>query len=202
MNFAFLASCLLFCGVIYHAISRSKSIEENSTKEYWLKEQRANSVRKKSLDNLDYITIPDWLLSMTSTVSSESVSKCIDELKELSQAPIVNLTGISNTDLKLTYGTANITILSQYDFQYTNMVRILQKLAEELVTLNEKELAVKVLEFSVSTRTDVSKTYYLLASLYDEAGTPEKKEFLIQQAERLNSIMKDSIVRTLQASGQ
>ncbi len=202
MNFAFLASCLLFCGVIYHAINRSKSIEENSTKDFWSKEQKANSVRKKSLDNLDYITIPEWLLSMTPSTSSKHVSECVNELKELSQSPIVNLTGISNTDLKLTYGTANITILSQYDFQYTNMVRILQKVAEELVTLGEKELAIKVLEFSVSTRTDVSKTYYLLASLYDEAGTPEKKDFLIQQAEHLNSIMKDSIVRTLQASGQ
>lgn len=202
MNFAFLASCLLFCGVIYHAISRSRNIEENSIKEFWSKEQRANSVRKKSLDNLDYITIPDWLLSLELTNSSEQLKEQLNELKELSETPIVNLTGISNTDLKLTYGTANITILSQYDFQYTNMVRVLQKLAEELVALGEKELAIQVLEFSVSTRTDVSKTYYLLSSLYEEVHTPEKKEFLIQQAEHINSIMKDSIVRTLQASGQ
>lgn len=202
MNFAFLASCLLFCAVIYHAINRSKSIEENSTKAFWQKEQQANFVRKKSLDNLDYIIIPEQILHLSPQSSSEKIKECLKELTELSETPIVNLTGISNTDLKLTYGTANITILSQYDFQYTSMVRILQKLAEELVSLNEKELAVQVLEFSVSTRTDISKTYYLLASLYDEAGTPEKKDFLIQQAERINSIMKDSIVRTLQASGQ
>ncbi len=202
MNFAFLASCLLFCAVIYHAINRSKSIEENSTKEFWTKEQKANFVRKKSLDNLDYITIPEQILYMNPRNNSEQINECLKELKNLTESPIVNLTGISNTDLKLTYGTANITILSQYDFQYTNLVRILQKLAEELVALKEKELAIQVLEFSVSTRTDVSKTYYLLASLYDETGTPEKKTFLIQQAERINSIMKDSIVRTLQASGQ
>ena len=202
MNFAFLASCLLFCAVIYHAISRSRNIEENSIKEFWSKEQRANSVRKKNLDNLDYITIPDTILSMNPNNSSAQVREYLQELQELSQTPIVNLTGISNTDLKLTYGTANITILSQYDFQYTNMVRILQKLAEELVALDEKELAIQVLEFSVSTHTDISKTYYLLASLYDEVKTPEKREFLIQQAKHINSIMKDSIVRTLQASGQ
>lgn len=202
MNFAFLASCLLFCAVIYHAINRSKNIEENTDKAFWQKEQQANFVRKKSLDSLDYIHIPAEILSMSPSSTSTQIVACIEELKTISQEPIVNLTGISNTDLKLTYGTANITILSQYDFQYTQMVRILQKLAEELVSLGEKELAILVLEFSVSTRTDISKTYYLLASLYEEVHTPEKIDFLIQQAKHINSIMKDSIVRTLQASGQ
>lgn len=202
MNFAFLASCLLFCAVIYHAINRSKSIEENANKAFWDKEHKANFVRKKSLENLDYIHIPEEILTLSPTKTSALVAECVTELNKLAKEPIVNLTGISNTDLKLAYGTSNITILSQYDFQYTNMVRTLQRLAEELVSIDEKKLAILVLEFAVSTRTDISKTYYLLASLYEEAHTPEKKEFLIQQAKHLNSMMKDSIVRTLQASGQ
>ena len=74
MNFAFLASCLLFCAVIYHAINRSKSIEENSTKAFWQKEQQANFVRKKSLDNLDYITIPEQILHLSPQSSSEKIT--------------------------------------------------------------------------------------------------------------------------------
>lgn len=125
------------------------------------KERRANSVRKKSLDALNYITIPDTILNMKPLSMTEEIRDYLKDLKDLSALPIVNLTGISNTDLKLAYGTANITVLTEYDSHYTNMVTILQKLAQCLVDHNEKELATEVLEFAVSTGTDVSRTYYL-----------------------------------------
>ena len=111
---------------------------------------------------------------------------------------IVNLTGYSNTDLKLKYGTANITILSDYDFHYTNLVKLLQKIAELLHDSLEDALAIEVLEFAVSTGTDVSKSYYLLANLYKETGTPEKIDSLIQQAH--HSLMRDAIVENLKAA--
>lgn len=202
MNFNFIASFVAALAIFSILIRRSGKQEANETQKYWEKELKSNSVRKKSLDSLDYITIPDSILHMQPAHTTEEIQSCLHDLNDLSREKIVNLTGISNTDLKLNYGTANITILSDYDFHYTNMVTTLQKLAERLVQVNEYQLAVEVLEFSVSTRTDVSKSYYLLASLYQQHGQEEKIDFLIQTAQNLNSIMKDSIVRNLKASGQ
>ena len=79
------------------------------------------------------------------------------------------------------------------------MVTILQKLAQCLVDHNEKELATKVLEFAVSTGTDVSRTYYLLASIYQENGQKTRIRELITAASSLNTMMKDSIIQKLES---
>lgn len=201
MNFFILASSVTLA--VFLSINfRSHSDKQKKAEEaYWDKERKANFVRKKSLDDLAYITIPDSILSMSPINITPAIESYLQDLRALSKVPIVNLTGISNTDLKLTYGTANITILSDYDFHYTNLVTVLQKLAQNLADAEEIALAIEVLEFAVSTGTDVSKTYYLLASLYQKTNTPEKIDFLIQRAESIHSIMKDSIVHNLKASG-
>lgn len=202
MNLFIFSSFITICILFTFFLQRAKKKEKDIDREFWDREQKANFTRKKPLDNLNYITIPDNILSMKPTAMTEAVKSCLEDLNDLSSEKIVNLTGYTNTDLKLEYGTANINILSDYDFHYTNMVTLLQKLAELLHENSENPLAVDVLEFAVSTGTDVSKSYYLLAELYDDAGTPEKIEELIHQAESLHSLMKDTIVHKLQAAYQ
>lgn len=197
MNFFILASFLTITCLANIYIRKNKNTYQKELSVFWDKERRSNSVRKKSLEALDYITIPEDILTMQPAAPSLQTLSCLEELQTLSSEKIVNLTGISNTDLKLSYGTANISALSDYDFHYTRMVTLLQKLAEGLLTSDDKASAVHVLEFAVSTGTDVSKTYYLLADLYKEEGTPEKINALIQKAEGLHSLMKDSILRHL-----
>lgn len=202
MNFIILASTLILALIIAYFTKRNSNMQENEETAFWDKEYKSNFVRKKPLDNLNYITIPEDILTMHPAHASAQTLSYLQDLKDMSSLSIVNLTGISNTDLKLTYGTANITVLSEYDSHYTQLVTILQKLAESLVASDEKALAARVLEFSISTGSDVSKSYYLLSDLYTQAGTPEKISFLIQHAQGIQSIMKDSILRNLKTSCQ
>lgn len=200
MTFFIFASFPIFCFLFSFALRYTRRKDEDVDREFWDREQRANFTRKKPLDDLEYITIPEDLLTMKPAVMTEELQICLNDLNDLSSSKIVNLTGYTNTDLKLKYGTANITILSDYDFHYTNLVTLLQKLAEMLHDNLEDELAIKVLEFAVSTGTDVSKSYYLLAELYQQLNTPEKIEYLITQAQNINSLLKDTIVENLQAA--
>ena len=200
MTFFIFASFPIFCFLFSFALHNTRRKDEDIDREFWDREQRANFTRKKPLDDLEYITIPEDLLTMKPAIMTEELQGCLDDLNDLSSSKIVNLTGYTNTDLKLKYGTANITILSDYDFHYTNLVTLLQKLAEMLHDSLEDELAVKVLEFAVSTGTDVSKSYYLLAELYQQLNTPEKIGHLIAQAQNINSLLKDTIVENLQAA--
>lgn len=197
MNFIIITSFLAFSIVFFFARKRAGRIEEARDREFWEREKRANFVRRKSLDGLNYITIPEALLNMKPTAATEELNDCIRALNDLSEYQIVNLTGYTNTDLKLEYGTANITILSDFDLHYTNLVTLLQKLAELLHENAEDALAIAALEFAVSTGTDVSKSYYLLADLYQAAGTPEKINGLIDCAKNINSMIKDTIVQRL-----
>lgn len=202
MNLFLFSSFTIFCIIFSIALHRTKRIEQNFDQDFWEREQKANFTRKKSLDSLNYITIPEEILQMKPDCMTSEIENCLRDLNDLSAFKIVNFTGYTNTDLKLEYGTANINILSNYDFHYTSLVTLLQKLAELLHDVLEDALAIKVLEFAVSTGTDVSKSYYLLAQLYQEAGMSEKIEKLIAQAQNIRSILKDTIVENLRATYQ
>lgn len=206
MSLKFLASLIIFIVFVYSIIvvaqttRRQKALAEKQEQEFWDREKRANSVRKKPLDGLDYVKIPLDRLPMDALPEDEKAREYKELLTYLSTQPIVNLTGFTNTDLKLEYGTANITPLSQYDQNYTALVRTLQQWADLLLNADLKEEAEAVLSYAISIGTDVSHTYYALAKIYAGRSEYDKIADLIHQAEGLRSALRGSIVRTLQES--
>ena len=206
MSLKFLASLIIFIVFVYTIIivawssRRQRAIAEQKEKEFWNREKKANSVRKKSLDGLDYIKIPLDKLPMHALSEDEKAKEYEELITYLSSQPIVNLTGFTNTDLKLEYGTANITPLSQYDQNYTTLVRTLQQWAELLLKAGLTAEAETVLAYAISIGTDVSHTYYALAQIYADRAEYDKIAGLIRQAETLRSALQKSIVRTLQES--
>ena len=127
-----------------------------------------------------------------------TVSECLKTIHELSTQPIVNLTGFSNTDLKLKYGAASITVLTEYDQSYTLLASTLQRWAKQLYESGHIEEARRILEFAVSTRTDVSASYDLLADIYTQNGLNERIPELSATAETLNSLNRKVILRHLE----
>ena len=197
MKFPILASLIVFILVLSRAIRRNRQTEEEIEQQFWEREKKANSVRKKSLDHLDYIQIPTETLPLSVPLEDAEALDCVRLLRELSEQKIVNLTGYSNTDLKLEYGTANITPLSEYDQNYTLLVRTLQRYADILLQNSYDDEARQILEFALGTHTDISRTYYQLAELYVKSGNPEKVSELIHVAEELNSSNRNTILRKL-----
>lgn len=197
MKFYILASLIIFCIVIHHAISRNDRISEREERDFWERERKANETRKKNLDGLPYVQIPLEQLPLDTLTEDETVQSCISDIRELAGTKIVNLTGYTNTDLKLEYGTANITALSQFDQSYTLLATTLQKWADALWEAGETSAAVTVMEFAISTRTDVSRTYYLLAAHYRKEGDTEKLSRLTETAEKLRSSNRQQILRHL-----
>ncbi len=202
MKFPIFASFIIFVIVVKHAIKKQQNSKQNIEESFWDRERRSNSVRRKSLEDLDYIKIPLDELPLEVLTENPEVSQCIATIKELADTTIVNFTGYSNTDLKLEYGTANITQLSQYDQSYTLLASTLQKWAEYLYQAGFLQESLQILEFALSTGTDVRRTYYLLAEIYISRGEPDKINHLIEVARGLRSISRSSIVRTLQEFDQ
>lgn len=200
MKFPFFASFIILIITITLASKRAEKKRRRHNEDFWDKERKANSVRRKSLDDLEYIAIPFHSLPMDTASEDEIIAGCHRDLENLQNEKIVNLTGFSNTDLKLEYGTANITLLSQYDQNYTLFVRAMQEWGKRLYDLGFLDDALTVLEYAIATRTDISSTYYLAASIYHQKGQDEKIRHLLVVAETLQSVMKNSIVRTLKES--
>lgn len=225
MKTLFLSSLISFCLLIFLLNKRHSKMEKRMKEAFWKREEKANHTRRKSLDNLPYITIPLEELPLACHITGDAAAvrntgdaatvrntddaaanetiseECKEILRSLSTQKIVNLTGYTNTDLKLSYGTANITCLTEYDQNYTLLVSTLQKWAEVLYRGGAKKECRPVLEYAVSIGTDVSHTYFLLADLYDEEGESDLKYSLIEKASGLSSLSSKVIVRTLQGSG-
>ena len=211
MKFPFFASFIVFCIWLSHQLKKSRKLQEKKEKSFWDLENQANNTRRKSLANLNYITIPLESFPMElsalpneATISPQGkalLAECMETLQSLSTVKIVNFTGLTNTELKLQYGAPNINLLMEFDQNYTLLARTLQTFAEELFKAGLVSEAKTVLEFAISTHTDVSQSYFLLADIYEREHQPEKIEALITVAESLNTVMKKSIVRTLQESG-
>lgn len=188
----------VFLSIIFMLnIRRSNRRIKKNREDFWAREIKANSVRRKPLDNVDFISVPYDELPMNIETDDDIVKECIDQINSLKDEPIANFTGITNTDLKLEYGAPNITTLSKADTNFTLLVRSLGNLGERLHQLGHDTEALTVLEYAIRIRTDISKTYYLAAELYNAKGDDKKIAWLKRSAETLNSIMVTPILKRL-----
>ena len=198
MKMPFFASFIVFIIWLSYVLSKARRRSARERDNYWEREAAANNTRRKPLDDLDYIHIPFDSLPMDILKEDETVAECHQALYYLAESPIVNFTGYSNTDLKLKYGTPNIGLLTRHDQNYTTLVHTLQKWAEKLYESGYTTQTRQILEFSVSTNTDVSGTYRILADIYSREGNEDGIRHLLEKAENLQSASRNIIVRTLQ----
>lgn len=200
MKLTLLASLIIFCSLLSAVTKRNKKNYQQINAEFWAREEASNNVRKKSLDDLDYVTIPLESLPLYAMTDNSTVCEYIETLRTLSTEKIVNLNGFSNTDLKLAYGTANLPVLSAYDDNYTSLVTTLQRLAAQYHDNGYVKEAEELLTYALSIGSDVGHSFYLLARIYDESGRSEEVISLYNHATELNSAFAKAIVRTLKES--
>jgi tetratricopeptide (TPR) repeat protein len=172
---------------------RKLQIEKDA---FWNREYKANATRKTDVSVLPYIIVPIETLPFTVTKEKELLS-IHNNLRRLAAEPILNLTGISNTELKLKYGVANITFLMQCDENFTLLIKTILKWGSYLCDRNQWKEAAVVLEYGIQIKSDIGKNYTLLAEIYKSLGDTDKINDLIQTAESLNTLSKGVIVTAL-----
>lgn len=187
---------LILCFEIYYHRKKDDRRRQNAKQQFWDREAEANTVRRKDLTFLNYLNIPLDSLPMQDTGDDE-ITDYQDTIRKLSGKRILNLGGLTNTDLKMEYGAANLPELTEYDNNYTTLVNILAKWGARLIELELYDDAVTVLEYGISVKSDVSRNFYLLADEYRRRRQPDKIDTLIEAAEKLESIMQKPILEKL-----
>lgn len=163
-------------------IHRSNRAQEEVTRQFWEKENQANAVRKQDISNLDYITLPMELIPGNLGTLAETTLQAMDGVRML------NLTGLTNTDLKLRYGAANLETLSHYESAYVDMIAQLTIYARELTEAGDTDSAAKLLEFAADCGDDSRGVYLPLAKIYKDRGDDAALDRLMERAEKLESI--------------
>ncbi len=198
MRFYFFASFIVFCIWLGYEIHKHRNMEAKDYEAFWDREHAANSTRRKSLDGLPYIAIPVETFPFGLLPGNEQVPEYEQTIRDLAQEPVVNLTGFSNTDLKLQYGAPNIDLLSLYDQRYTTLVCTLQSWAELLYKEGQPAAARILLEFAADTHTDIYASYELLVRIYEENSEKEKISSLLPLAQEIRSLSKNRIITLLE----
>lgn len=188
--------------VIWVRVKSNQAQKKTSTwdQAFWDREHEANFVRKKDITDLDYIQISEQELPFSDTATGEERERQ-EQVRDMLHRKMLNLSGMSNTDIKLAYGTANFSVLSGYDQNYTVFIRNLGLWGSYLHENcpEEDSRAKKILEFAVSLGSDITGTYLSLAEIYLSEGKLEKIQELIDHVEGSDFYMKASITKQLKA---
>lgn len=186
----------LFCGWSCYEAKKHTRLEQKKEDEFWEREREANSVRRKPIDHLDYIKIPKELPVdlLKDNIEMPNILKTVESLRN---DKILNLTGYSNTDLKLEYGAPNLTELSRYDSNFTALVTTFQKWADLLLNEDYEKEAVELMEYIVSVGGDIGKTYRLLGKYYLRNSMEDKFDELLKSADSLRSLNKPYILQSV-----
>lgn len=188
---------LIICGILGILRARSTKRDKRAREEYLNRESLANETRKADISTLPYIKISDNILNYTS--ADEEVNRLLSEVKALGTKKILNLTGISNTDLKLKYGAANLPELTECDENFTSLCKTIFSIGKLLYEKEDIDNARLFLEYGVSIKSDITDNYVLLATIYESLGLSDRIEDLKQIASTLNSLSKETIIHKLDA---
>lgn len=200
MKLLLLPSITLLILVLNYNLRKHKGSNDKDIRSILEREDAANATRRKDISGLPYIKVPFDILPLDITLKDEKKQSKIAEYRqkilELSEKPMLNLIGISNTELKEQYGPANLEQLTICDQNYSSYIRTLYLLAE-CICEEHPDAAVKIGEYCLSIGTDISGTYDLLGRHYLSSNDKEHFMKLYEYIPDQDSIAGKTIVRKL-----
>ncbi|MBO5551794.1 MAG: hypothetical protein J5966_07525 [Lachnospiraceae bacterium] len=196
MHFTVPIILIVFSVIFKTIVNRNPKSDPDA--EFLERERRANLTPRKDISDLPYIKVPVSDLPLDVPTDSEETKERQDIIRSMAEKQILNLTGITNTDLKLKYGAPNINILSAADGNYTKLIQSITFLSSDYINNRHLPEARRLLEYGISIGSDSKKSYMMLASIYTEEGHPEKISSLIESAKKLDSLLRDSILSSLE----
>ena len=190
---------VIFALITFLYMNKSNNSLSKEKEEFLERERAANSVRKMPLTDLEYIDVDLSSLPKIET-DDEYILERLNTLNRLASddVKIANLSSYTNTELKLKYGVANLTLLTEYDQNFTTLCRCLYEISKRLYDLKDIEKAKAYLEYGIIYKTDLKLHYTLLADIYEENLQYKEIVSLISSAKTVNSALKTSLIKDLE----
>lgn len=188
---------LILCALIHYEIRKSSRKKEQMDDDFWEYESQSYFARPVDLSSVNYLKVPLESLPFLSDASGELL-ELQSQIRELAGQDMLNLNGLTNTEIRYRYGAKNYDYMAACDQKFLFFIRTLGKWGSLLYENNYRQDAVTVLEYAVSCGSDISQTYLLLAKLYAEEKQASKIEKLAKTYASLNTLMKDSTLQKLQ----
>lgn len=173
----------------------SRKLTQDKQK-FWNRESESNFVRRADISNLDFLK-PDFDKLPLDAAKKIGLSDIVSNLEKMSDKKILNLAQYTNTDLKIMYGPANLDSLSEYDNNYTVLIRTLNTLGDALYEKGDSDNAKRIYEYAISIGSDISNTYIKLGTIYYESNDTAAFDLLLDKADKLTSLSASLITTKL-----
>ena len=196
MAFPFLAIFIVFVLLLALRFSTVKKKTQEKYNSFWDNEAAANRVAAVDLSTLSYINVPISRFPFNKWEDDE-IQMMESQIEELSKQRILNLTGKTNTELKLLYGTANLDALTEIGENFNTLIVLLVDYAKALMQKDDYEEAAKILEYGASIGSDVSSNYMLLGDCYVALHRVSQIAVIRQQVESMDLLLGHKITSYL-----
>lgn len=190
--------------IFQHHLRKNMKIEDKTKDEFWRKEQSSLVVRKKEIAPEDYI-IPDISeLSFQLPEDMEpgdelQLKQLIKRIKDLSTHDMMNFSNLSNTDLRIRFGTANQSIITNNEYTYNNFLKALASYAHLINEYKHPEESIIALKQCISLGSDYSDHFVYLGQLYLDLHMPNDFSDLKTIANSLETSNKKGILEKLES---
>ena len=138
--------------LLWFTYERIKADRKSSytNEDFWERERRASFTPTAKIDDLPYITLDESVIPASTPDDSEELTNVLNELRSLGGEKLIDLSEMTNTDLKLKYGTANYTALAKSDADFALLISDCEKAADLLSDAGRIKEAYCLLDYSAS----------------------------------------------------
>ena len=196
MAFPFLTIFIAFVIALAIRFAYLDKKQNKKIEGFWSLEEAAKHAPPKDLNTLPYIKVPIDSFPFGEWDDDEIIS-LEDSLSEVAGKRILNLTGITNTELRIEYGYDNLDVMSEIGENFNKLIVLLTDYGKALMEKGDFENAARVFEYGAAIKSDISSNYTLLGDCYVTLGTPSKIQPLKEQVKNYHLLMESKIISYL-----
>ena len=199
INYIIIAVTLAF--LVWLQISFAMGKKRNSSKkiaEILNEDSEANFARRRPLPD-DFYFVPDIRGLNLKEYADDDKSKVAEKqarVLKLSEAKMIRLPkSMTNKEIKMNYGAANLETVTNGEEVYQMFLEALISWGEALSNIGDKADAKKVLEKAIDFGCDISRCFISLAELYLKDRDKSSADKLIKRLESGEAIPQNDAIR-------
>jgi len=189
---------LIFLFIFHHNLKKTEKLTAIKRKEFWENEEKSMFSRKSQIEDTNYI-VPDISgvkhnnKEYFAELGHPELFKYQELIFSLSKEPMLNLSNMSNSEIRLKYGIANFSHIEACENNYNRLIKAIYLLGKGYFDLENYSEAISVLEAGIKINSDISDHILLLAELYAKKKDSFNFNELKIYSENLESLTKSKL---------
>jgi len=184
-----------------YRLNKITRIERKAKVAYWETERDSLSVRRKDFAQEDYLrpdmtalTFPNLDVKDYDLVLYESLKS---KILALSSKDMMNFSHLTNTEIRLQFGTANQTTIADNEANYNSYLKALADYGKFMNEQGELPEAIAALEECIRMKSEYSRHYLYLAQLFSTTKNEEAFHQLCEKASYIDATKQTNLRQKL-----